>query len=87
MTLMSDSDWVDATIVAAVFRADYHIALLAILGALLLLSALLLALFARDPKRRYQPQNLWALSSGFSILCVLAVLAIWVLLSIAAFPQ
>ena len=87
MTLMSDSDWVDATIVAAVFRADYHIALLAILGALLLLSALLLALFARDPKRRYQPQNLWVLSSGFSILCVLAVLAIWVLLSIAAFPQ
>jgi len=87
MTLMSDSDWVDATIVSAVFRADYHIALLAILGALLLLSALLLALFARDPKRRYQPQNLWALSSGFSILCVLTVLAIWVLLSIAAFPQ
>jgi hypothetical protein len=76
-----------------VFRSDYHPWLIFILVVFALLVALLLwLLLTRNQTRnqkssRLDPHNLWTLSIAFSILCALAVLAIWIVITLAPFPQ
>ena len=72
-----------------VVRADYHPWLIFILIVFALLVALLLWLtLTRNRKHsRLDPHNLWTLSIVFSILCALAVLAIWIVITFAPFPQ
>ena len=73
----------------AVFRTGYIPWLIFILVVFALLVALLLwVTLTRNQKRsRLDPHNLWTLSIAFSILCALAVLAIWIVLIVAPFPQ
>jgi hypothetical protein len=72
-----------------VVRSDYHPWLIFIVIVFALLVALLLWLtLTRNRKRsRLDPHNLWTLSIVFSILCALAVLAIWIVITFAPFPQ
>jgi hypothetical protein len=78
-----------ATTGPEVFRSDYHPWLIFILVVFALLVALLLwVTLTRNQKRsRLDPRNLWMLSIAFSILCALAVLAIWIVVTLASFPQ
>jgi hypothetical protein len=72
-----------------VFRSDYVPWLIFILVIFALLVALLLwlTLTRNQKRRRLDPHNLWTLSIGFSVLCALAILAIWIVLTLAPFPQ
>ena len=72
-----------------VFRADYHPWLIVILIVFALLVALLLwvTLTRNNKRNRLDPHNLWTLSIAFSILCALALLAIWIVLTLAPFPR
>jgi hypothetical protein len=72
-----------------VFRTGYIPWLIFILIVFALLVALLLWLtLTRNQKRsRLDPHNLWTLSIAFSILCALGVLAIWIVITLAPFPQ
>jgi hypothetical protein len=72
-----------------VVRSDYVPWLIFILAIFALLVALLLwIILTRNQKRsRLDPRNLWTLSIAFSILCALAILAIWIVITLAPFPQ
>ncbi len=75
-----------------VFYTDYHLALLLILSAFAVLTVLLLWATLRRARasrkaRRLDSRTLWTLSIGFSVLCALAVLAIWLVITLAPFPQ
>jgi hypothetical protein len=72
-----------------VFRTGYLPWFIFILALFVALTALLLwVTLTRNEKRsRLDPRNLWTLSIVFSILCALAVLAIWIVLTLAPFPQ
>jgi cytochrome bd-type quinol oxidase subunit 2 len=74
---------------AEVFRSGYIPWLIFILVVFVLLVALLLwiTLTRNQKHRRLDPHNLWTLSIAFSILCALAILAIWIVLVVAPFPQ
>jgi hypothetical protein len=72
-----------------VVRSDYLPWLIFILVIFTLLVALLLwIMLTRNQKRsRLDPRNLWTLSIAFSILCALAILSIWIVITFAPFPQ
>jgi hypothetical protein len=71
------------------FRSDYKPWIIGILCVFALATILLYwAMIARRPKHpRLDLRARWTLSIGFSILCALAILTIWITLSLAPFPQ